>query len=220
MCIREVFDVYSERYLKELVSFLVRNNLKWEINDDFPVAFVDKIEENSSPVAQIQLYELLHTQQGIEIHDLRADKTFHSHYVVRAILINKNIEVDEYSLTQILLHELCHWYTYENERFKPQPHGVEFKKYGRLLGVKPEYLKATQPITSGKKQVYVGLCKFCEQACISTKTRKDLMEHVQCDYSACCHDDIKFGGKIIVDNSAIVDGAWNIGVIPVHKIKK
>lgn len=52
------------------------------------------------------------------------------------IKINGNYKGTEYAFASILLHEMCHYYTYMNGVIPRQGHGVEFKEIGARVGAR------------------------------------------------------------------------------------
>ena len=49
------------------------------------------------------------------------------------IMLNGNYKGTEYAFASILLHEMCHYYTYMNGTMPRQGHGVEFKQIGATV---------------------------------------------------------------------------------------
>ena len=52
------------------------------------------------------------------------------------IKINGNYKGTEYAFASILLHEMCHYYTYMNGVIPRQGHGVEFKQIGSMVSAR------------------------------------------------------------------------------------
>lgn len=150
-----------------IVEDLVRNNLMWELDYRVPVMVVDgKTGNGSNSVATIYWKKFSPNGQGVTIYDLRNNGHFPSFYLPEKILFNgKNLDSDEYEIRQILLHELNHWYTYENDSHAVQAHGKEFKRNGRLIGLDDKYNRATIKLNDNQTQYYIAKCTECGKPC-------------------------------------------------------
>lgn len=187
--------------IEEKVAYLIRNNLKWEVSEIFPIRVLDRFEDCEYGVAAIELYEyptLIPTE--IQIHDLRTGKTFTSNKFPKMLWV-VNIPMDDEILTQLLLHELNHWYSHElvyQENFyhemDMQEHGKEFKKYGKIIGLDARFNRANVKFDLNKKTVHVGICRMCGKECMTTTSKRDMNEQVRHNLSDCCHYYIDYGG--------------------------
>lgn len=177
-----------------IVEDLIENNLMWRLDYKIPVIIVDgKTGKGSSSVATIYWKPFSPDGQGVTIYDLRNGGHFPSFYLPEKILFNgNNLESDEHVIRQILLHELNHWYTYENDSHNVQAHGKEFKRNGRLIGLEDKYNRAVIKLNENQTKYYIARCVKCGGVACATTTRKELDWNCKMMYTSCCRADMKF----------------------------
>ena len=179
--------------LEQKIKFLIKNNLKWETNVEIPIEITENLEKGN--IAQIEIYKKVPYEFYIMINDLNSGKMFKARTMPKVIKISPKI-VEDKEIDQILLHELNHWYTEELYGDKIQPHGKEFKKCAKIIGLQDKFCSAS-PKVEGTK-VHVLRCSSCNKIVAIGKTKKEVIEKSKKFLSACCSAKLKYDGVYII----------------------
>lgn len=126
----------------------MEHNLKWQTKGDYiPVIIDDSYRQKA--LASITFDD--HSKVVI-IKDLRTTEYGHffpaRDFPESITVKSKLLYLSDKTIDNLLLHELCHWYT--NEKYygrNIQSHGSEFKKCAREIKLPSEYANARTPQT-------------------------------------------------------------------------
>lgn len=165
------------------VDYLIKNNLKWEINFSIPIQTIQT--KRRKFIAAIHLNHI--PKQKIYAINLRTNKHFVLNVLPVKITINEKY-INDPDIDQILLHELNHWFTYEVFGRNIQPHGKEFKKCGKFIGLSKKYNSAHKK--ADKQYIHVGKCSCCGKKVCAVKTKTQFLKYKEKYVTKCCHADI------------------------------
>ena len=143
-----------------------------------------------------------HNIKNIVVRDIEKNKLFIPTSIPSDISINSMIfSAEEEILNQLLLHELNHWYTIENTKYKVNPHGKEFKHFAKKIGLKPEFAKhsivPSQYNINIGKVMHQAKCSNCNKVVYFAARKKTVTD--KCDNSSfsskCCSAKLKYHGS-------------------------
>lgn len=195
-------------HIENKIEELLKNNLKWSINYKIPVEIIDKMpstnRKNAFLAGGIEVHRYEDTPIDIIIHDLNDGGLYPASIIPVNLMIDKKyLNNKSYELEQVLLHELNHWYTYELHGYHVQTHGVEFRKCGKKVGLKPRYncAKIKPQLEENEIIVHQISCSKCGQPLLHTKTKKEAMDLKKRYLTQCCTAKIKYDGRFKADKN-------------------
>ena len=212
--------------LENRLNFLVKNNLKFDMNFKIPLKICSK--QSNRWFARIYFLKKAETPK-FTIYDQKNDNIFIPYIVPELVEIQGMLGyLPDNIIDQLLLHELNHWYSAIIFKNKTNLHGKEFKNSGIILGIhkdflgasfNPKYLKLDltknipnnlnfnkkiepeKPISFIKQTtVYLGICKKCGKNVLYSEKRSNVFTKLNNPnyLSECCNVEIEYGGRISV----------------------